>query len=113
MKTKNLVAFILALIMLCSGSVVAFANTNQNDVEYIPLWMEPYSVVVYDENGLPTVIEGGELSEEEIVSREDIASVGFIDPSPDMVVTPNTKVEYDLHGFIQNIYYLTPGTTDQ
>lgn len=99
--------------MLCSCSIVAFANTNENDVEYIPLWMEPYSVVVYDENGLPTVIEGGELSEEEIVGREDIAAVGLIDPSPDMIITPNTKVEYDLHGFIQNIYYLVPGTTDE
>lgn len=112
-KTKNFVAFVLALIMLCSCSIVAFANTNENDVEYIPLWMEPYSVVVYDEKGLPTVIEGGELSEEEIVDREDIAAVGLIDPSPDMIITPNTKVEYDLHGFIQNIYYLVPGTTDQ
>ena len=28
------------------------------------------------------------------------------------VYMPNTKVEYDLHGFIQNVYYLTPGTTD-
>lgn len=112
-ETKKFIAFILALVMFCSCSVVAFANTNESEVEYIPLWMEPYSVVIYDENGLPTVIEGGELSEEEIAGREDIASVGFIDPSPDMIITPNTKVEYDLHGFIQNIYYLTPGTTDQ
>lgn len=112
-KTKNFVALILALIMLCSCSVVAFANTNQNDVEYIPLWMEPHSVIIYDANGNPTVVEGGYLSAEDIVGRDDIAAVGLTDNSPDMIVTPNTKVEYDMHGFIQNIYYLTPGTTNQ
>lgn len=112
-KTKKLVAFVLALIMLCSCSVVAFANTNENDVEYIPLWMEPNSVIIYDANGNPTVIEGEYLSAEDIVGRDDIAAVGLTDNSPDMIVTPNTKVEYDMHGFIQNIYYLTPGTTNQ
>lgn len=112
-KTKNCVAFIIALIMLCSCSVVAFANTNPNDVEYIPLWMEPHSVIVYDANGNSTIVKGGYLSEEDIIGREDIEAVGFTDTSPDMIVTPNTKVEYDLHGFLQNIYYLTPGTTNQ
>lgn len=31
----------------------------------------------------------------------------------DMLAKPYTKVEYDLHGFIQNVYYRVPGTTDQ
>ncbi len=70
-------------------------------VVYIPTWMQDYSVVYYDAHLNRTVESGGDLTEEEINSREDI------DPENMYTIPaePNTKVEYDLHGFIQNIYY--------
>ena len=75
--------------------------TDDRKIVYIPLWMQDYSVVYYDAHLNRTVESGGDLTEEEINSREDI--------DPEIMYTiaaePNTKVEYDLHGFIQNIYY--------
>lgn len=71
-------------------------------VVYVASWMQAHSVVYYDEQLNRTVESGGDLTEEEIRSREDI--------DPALMYTtaaqPNTKVEYDLHGFLQNIYYL-------
>ena len=72
-------------------------------VVYVPMWMQDYSVVYYDANLNRTVEKGGDLTEEEINSREDIDPVLMYG---DVLAEPNTKVEYDLHGFIQNIYYL-------
>lgn len=80
---------------------------------YVPLWMKPYSVIIYDENLNYTVVQGGELTPEEIAQSEEIAVIGYEDHSDDMLAYPNIKAEYDLHGFIQNIYYRVPGTTDQ
>ena len=71
-------------------------------VVYVPMWMQDYSVVYYDANLNRTVEKGGDLTEEEINSREDIDPVQMYG---DVLAEPNTKVEYDLHGFIQNIYY--------
>ena len=75
--------------------------TDDRKIVYIPLWMQDYSVVYYDAHLNRTVESGGDLTEEEVNSREDI--------DPEIMYTiaaePNTKVEYDLHGFIQNIYY--------
>lgn len=72
-------------------------------IVYIPLWMQDYSVVYYDGELNRTIAQGGELTEKEIAGREDI------DPAQmygSMTAEPNTKVEYDLHGYIQNVYYL-------
>ena len=70
-------------------------------VVYVPMWMQDYSVVYYDAHLNRTVESGGDLTEEEINSREDI----FPEEMYTIAAEPNTKVEYDLHGFIQNIYY--------
>lgn len=79
---------------------------------YYPNWMQPNTVIVYDENGAAEIAEGGELALEELVGRDDIAAVGFSTVGDEeMKIEPNTKVEYDLHGFIQNIYYLWPDGT--
>lgn len=81
---------------------------------YYPDWMQPYTKIVYDENGVPTITEGGELLPEDLVGRPEFTvgepvpftSVGIEDPF--FMIQPNTMAEYDLHGFIQNIYYLWP-----
>ena len=70
---------------------------------YIPCWMQDYSVVYYDAELNRTVERGGDLTEEEINSREDIDASEMYGS---LIAEPNTKVEYDLHGVIQNIYYL-------
>lgn len=77
---------------------------------YYPLWMQPHTYIIYDEKGLPEITEGGVLLEEDTAGREDIRSIGYIDTGDDEIfrIQPNTKLEYDLHGFIQNIYYLWP-----
>ena len=56
-----------------------------------------------------TIEQGADLTEEEINSREDIRAVGMYG---DTLAEPDTKVEYDLHGFLQNIYYKTDDGSD-
>ena len=120
MKKITVIACLLALLTLsaCGAEtlptdekdvppVEGISQTQEDGqtgtkVVYIPMWMQDYSVVYYDEQLNRTVESGGDLTEEEIRSREDI--------DPALMYTtaaqPNTKVEYDLHGFLQNIYYL-------
>ena len=75
---------------------------------YYPDWMQPHTYIIYDENGNPTITEGGELSPEDLVGRPEFEVMPFFQFSEDMKIEPNTKAEYDLHGFIQNIYHLWP-----
>lgn len=96
-KAVMLVAVVLAMALTACGR-----QEDTGKVVYIPLWMEPYSVVYYDADLNRTVAEGGDLTEEEINSREDILAVGMYGS---VLAEPDTKVEYDLHGFIQNVYY--------
>lgn len=44
---------------------------------------------------------------------DDIAVVGLESRSEEMLASPNTKIEYDSYGFIQNVYYLVLGITDE
>ena len=120
MKKYAVIAALLALLTALAACGVQTLPTDEDDVPpvegisqtqedgqtgtkvvYIPMWMQDYSVVYYDAHLNRTVESGGDLTEEEINSREDI--------DPEIMYTiaaePNTKVEYDLHGFIQNIYY--------
>ena len=80
---------------------------------YYPSWMQPNSYIIYDENGNPTIEKGGELIPEDLVGRPEFTGTGAFftvvnTGDPFMKIYPNTKAEYDLHGFIQNIYYLWP-----
>jgi hypothetical protein len=85
------------------------ATTDVVEGDYIPLWMQPDTVIVYfDDVGACTIIEGGELSEEELASREDIASIGLINVEAGFHAEPYTRVTYDLHGFHNNTYFLVP-----
>ena len=76
---------------------------------YYPLWMKPNTVIIYDENGNPEIIEGGVLTEEDCSKDEMYSEVGFIELNDkNLRIRPNTKVEYFKDGFIQNIYFLWP-----
>lgn len=74
------------------------------DAPRLPLWMQNNSVVYYDGTLQRTIGQGGDLTEDEIASRQDIQMIGMYDDT--ILVEPCTKVEYDLHGFLQNVYYL-------
>lgn len=119
MKKITVIACLLALLTLsaCGAQTLPADEKDVPPVEgisqtqeegqtgtkvvYIPMWMQDYSVVYYDAHLNRTVESGGDLTEEEINSREDI----FPEEMYTIAAEPNTKVEYDLHGFIQNIYY--------
>lgn len=121
MKKYAVIAALLALLTALAACGVQTLPTDADDVPpvegisqtqedgqtgtkvvYIPTWMQDYSVVYYDAHLNRTVESGGDLTEEEINSREDI----YPEEMYTIAAEPNTKVEYDLHGFIQNIYYL-------
>ncbi len=80
---------------------------------YVPVYMQPYSIIIFDADKNPTITEGGEITLEEYEVRDDVQMIGFISAEECMRIEPNTKAEYDLHGFIQNIYYLIPGTESE
>lgn len=111
MKKFGIAALLLATaLLLCacgapqSEEETPPAKQEESAVVYVPMWMEEYSVVYYDADLNRTIETGRDLTEEEIASREDI------DPSMmygSVLAEPNTKVEYDLHGFLQNVYYLS------
>lgn len=120
MKKYAVIAALLALLTALAACGVQTLPTDADDVPsvedvsqpegdgqtvtkvvYVPMWMQDYSVVYYDANLNRTIEKGGDLTEEEINSREDI----FPEEMYTIAAEPNTKVEYDLHGFIQNIYY--------
>lgn len=120
MKKYAVIAALLALLTALVACGVQTLPTDADDVPpvegisqpeedgqtvtkvvYIPTWMQDYSVVYYDAHLNRTVESGGDLTEEEINSREDI----YPEEMYTIAAEPNTKVEYDLHGFIQNIYY--------
>ena len=76
MKKAGMLAVLVAAVL----ALALTACERQEDtgkVVYIPLWMEPYSVVYYDADLNRTIAEGGDLTEEEINSREDIRAVGM------------------------------------
>lgn len=111
MKKIRIAALLLATaLLLCacgapqSEEETPPAKQEESAVVYVPMWMEEYSVVYYDADLNRTIETGRDLTEEEIASRGDI------DPSMmygSVLAEPNTKVEYDLHGFLQNVYYLS------
>lgn len=120
MKKYAVIAALLALLTALAACGVQTLPTDADDVPsvedvsqpegdgqtvtkvvYVPMWMQDYSVVYYDADLNRTVEKGGDLTEEEINSREDI----YPEEMYTIAAEPNTKVEYDLHGFIQNIYY--------
>lgn len=75
---------------------------------YYPDWMQPHTYIVYDENCVPEIIAGGELTIEDAMNMEEFPTMDFCQFDDEMKIEPNTKAEYDLHGFIQNIYHRWP-----
>lgn len=103
MKKTGIFALLLTVALLLCACDAPQEGKEEEKIVYVPLWMEEYSVVYYDADLNRTIETGRDLTEEEIASRDDIdASMMY----GSVLAEPNTKVEYDLHGFLQNIYYL-------
>ncbi len=111
MKKRVLTMLIIASV-LASSTVVYAGDSSVENESYMPTWMQPNSVIIYDDELNYEVIEGGKLEDQEMTNRADIKAVGESDYSDEMLAEPNTKVVYDQHGFIQNVYKLVPGTKD-
>jgi hypothetical protein len=121
--TTNVATAVTTTVLTTSEPIVTTKFTSpyvKNEMKRIPLIMQPYSVIIYDENGNPLIEQGGELSEEEFQKLVDMFgdSVKLFQTeednlNEDTLIVPNTKVEYSMQGDIQNIYYLVPGTKDQ
>ena len=75
---------------------------------YYPDWMQPHTYIVYDENCVPEIIAGGELTIEDAMNMEEFPMMDFCQFGDEMKIKPNTKAEYDLHGELQNIYHHWP-----
>ena len=76
---------------------------------YYPLWMKPNTIIIYDENGNPEIIEGGILTEEDFAKDDMYSEIGLIELNDkNLRIRPNTKAEYYKDGFIQNIYFRWP-----
>lgn len=104
MKHTKILSLITAVMLILSFSTIVYAKK----AVYVPTWMQPYTVIVFDESLNYKVLQGGELTKTEKESREDIKAVGD-DTSFEMLAFPDIKAEYDAHGFIQNIYYPVSG----
>lgn len=76
-----------------------------------PQRMQPNTIITYNEQCSPTILEGGELTYEEVCGNKDIEELGYVLISRLFAISPNSKVEYDSYGFIQNIYYTWPDKT--
>lgn len=72
---------------------------------YYPLYMQPHTHIIYDENCVPTIIQGGVITEEDTSGRDEFEELGYL---CEYTIEPNTKAEYDLWGCIQNICFLWP-----
>lgn len=70
--------------------------------EFVPNWMKPNSRVTYDGDSVPTITQGGKMTAEDLIGNEYIAGLTYSDTP----IEPYTIAEYDLHGFLQNIYYI-------
>ena len=44
---------------------------------YYPDWMQPHTIIIYDENGVPEITEGGELLPEDLVGRPEFDVMPF------------------------------------
>ncbi len=79
---------------------------------YYPDWMQPHTKIVYDENKVPKITEGGELSPEDLVGRPEFSGkIPFTSAGSGivtMMIQPDTVAEYDSNGALQNIYYIWP-----
>ena len=74
--------------------------------------MQNNTILIVDGEGACVIQEGGPLTASEVERRPDVdlRELDFATAHQKWILEPNTKIEYDLHGFLNNIYYEVPGT---
>ena len=79
---------------------------------YLPNYMQNDTVLVIDGGGNCTIERGGPLTADEVEERQDLQAmlpeIMYHTAHSRWTMEPNTKVEYDLHGMLNNIYYEVP-----
>ena len=78
----------------------------------LPNYMQNNTVLVIDGEGGCTIVQGGPLTVDEVESRQDLqamlSEILYATAHSRWTLEPNTRVEYDLHGMLNNIYYEVP-----
>jgi len=79
---------------------------------FAPWYMQNNTILIVDGDGNCTIEQGGPLTAADVEGRSDInlIDLNFSTVREKWRLEPNTKIEYDLHGFLSNIYYEVPGT---
>lgn len=120
MKTMHKLAAVLLLIVLfasCAPSGMVSDELYErytHPADYYPRYAEPYSEFVVDAEGNWS-FETGRFYTKQELAEHDAGPLGesdlFVeDPEETMKIQPNTKVNYDLHGFIVDVMYFYDGT---
>ena len=78
----------------------------------VPNYMQNDTILIVDGEGNCTIEHGGALTADDVEGREDLRSmmseIMYPTARSRWAMEPNTKVEYDLHGMLNNIYYEVP-----
>lgn len=77
---------------------------------FIPSYMQDNTILIVDGEGRCTIAQGGPLTAADVEGRADInlLNLDLSTARERWCLEPNTKIEYDLHGHLNNIYYEVP-----
>ncbi len=53
---------------------------------YYPQQMQPSTIIIYDEEGKPTITKGGEFTLEEVKERRNVCTIEFIEKSLSYII---------------------------
>lgn len=120
MKTMHRLAAVLLLIVLLASCAPSGMVSDElyerytHPTDYYPRYAEPYSEFVVDAEGNWS-FETGRFYTKQELAEHDAGPLGEKDlfwenPEETMKIQPNTKVNYDLHGFIVDVMYFYDGT---
>ena len=72
--------------------------------------MQNNTILIVDGDGNCTIEQGGPLTAADVEGRPDVNQndLNFATAQEKWPLESNTKIEYDLHGFLNNIYYEVP-----
>ena len=96
-----------------TGDDIAFVDNYYNQwisSGYIPWYMQNNTILIVDGDGNCTIEQGGPLTAADVEGRPDVNQndLNFATAQEKWPLESNTKIEYDLHGFLNNIYYEVP-----
>ncbi|MCL2109802.1 MAG: hypothetical protein FWH20_10710 [Oscillospiraceae bacterium] len=84
----------------------------QAEDEFLPLWMQPDTVVIYDGDMGVSFEQGGKLTAADLEADPAQAAIiadlpiWSVDEREEIRIQPFTRVSYDLHGFLGDVQYM-------